>query len=123
MAGCANTPSTQELDFKDSVSAKTSKEKIRNVIRTNKDVIKSCYEDGLNRNANLKGKVILKWSIITGGFVSKNEVIANTTNDKVFGECIAEKVKTFVFPDPGEKSGIVTFPFLFSSNQQTKNGK
>jgi len=92
------------------------KEAIRRVIRKNKRAIKACYELALNRNKNLYGKLVLQWSIIERGKAIKPKVVSNSLNDKEVANCIKRKLVTWRFPEPpANTEGVVTFPFVFSS--------
>ena len=93
------------------------KEAIRRVIRSHKREIRTCYERALNKNKNLYGKLVLKWSIVGRGKATKVKVVKNTLNDKTVANCIKRKLTTWNFPAPPENTeGVVTFPFVFSSN-------
>jgi len=101
-----------EEDFVGSID----KEAIRRVIRKNKRAIKACYELALNRNKNLYGKLVLQWSIIEKGKAIKPKVVSNSLNDKEVANCIKRKLVTWRFPEPpANTEGVVTFPFVFSS--------
>ncbi len=92
------------------------KEAIRRVIRSNKRAIKACYELALNRNKDLYGKLVLQWSIVERGKAIKPKVVSNSLNDRKVASCIIRKLVTWRFPEPPENTeGIVTFPFVFSS--------
>ncbi len=92
------------------------KEAIRRVIRRNRRAIKACYELALNRNKNLYGKLVLKWSIIEKGKAIKASVVSNTLNDREVANCIKRKLVTWRFPEPpANTEAVVTFPFVFSS--------
>ena len=100
------------------VSAGYDREAVRRVIRQNKGAIKWCYQQELQRNPNLAGKIVLAFVITANGSVAKENVKANTMPTNAVGECIARKSRRWRFPEPPD-GGIVrvSYPFLFKSNR------
>ena len=100
------------------VSAGYDREAVRRVIRQNKGAIKWCYQQELQRNPKLAGKVVLAFVITANGSVAKPSVKANTMPTPSVGDCIANKSRRWRFPEPPDGGMVrVSYPFLFKSNR------
>jgi hypothetical protein len=75
--------------------------------------VKACYELRLKSNPTLEGRVGLLW-YITGGRVTKVDIVENTTRDDELAGCIAAKVRTWRFPTDLEEDTEVSYPFILS---------
>jgi TonB family protein len=87
------------------------KSSVTKVFKRRKGAIKHCYEKGLQKNPNLKGKVKIRFTIGTAGRITKIDVQSNSTGDSSVGNCIKTKVKSWKFPAP--EGGSVTFSYPF----------
>ncbi len=78
--------------------------------------IKACYNRELKRNPDLKGKIVVRFTIETNGRVGQIFVVSNTMgNDKV-ANCIINKMRRWRFPRPSGGPVGVSFPFVFSAS-------
>lgn len=81
--------------------------------------IRYCYESRLSLDPKLSGWVVVEFIITGDGTVSSSTVVDTgiinaSTNDGEFQNCVAERVRTWVFPTPkGRGLVIVTYPFFF----------
>lgn len=93
------------------------REVIQKVINDNKAQIRYCYEVELQRDQTLEGKVAVKWIIAATGAVEKVVVTETTVKSARVGQCLAEKIKGWRFPQPAG-GGIVevNYPFVFKSS-------
>lgn len=93
------------------------REVIQKVINDNKAQIRYCYEIELQRDQTLEGKVAVKWIIAATGAVEKVVVTETTIKSARVGQCLAEKIKGWRFPQPAG-GGIVevNYPFVFKSS-------
>ncbi len=93
------------------------REVIQKVINDNKAQIRYCYEIELQRDQTLEGKVAVKWIIAATGSVEKVVVTETTIKSARVGQCLAEKIKGWRFPQPAG-GGIVevNYPFVFKSS-------
>lgn len=93
------------------------REVIQKVINDNKAQIRYCYEIELQRDQTLEGKVAVKWIIAATGSVEKVVVTETTVKSARVGQCLAEKIKGWRFPQPAG-GGIVevNYPFVFKSS-------
>ena len=95
------------------------REAIRQTIRSNLTVIRKCYEDELNKDENLKGKILLQWDIGKGGKVVRGKLADSSPELKKtnVSQCILGIVQSLTFPEPPtEKEVTVIFPFYFKND-------
>jgi outer membrane biosynthesis protein TonB len=95
------------------VTGGLDKDQIGEVIQRNLGQITYCYEQGLQRQAGLSGRVTMKWQIGGNGRVSSARVGHSSLRSAQVENCIAGKLKTWSFPRP--KGGVtvaVTYPFM-----------
>ncbi len=86
------------------------------VVQSNIGQIKHCYERQLIVDPNIFGKIVAGWTINKDGAVSVSSVKKTTMNNKAVENCIAGKIKNWVFPKPkGGGQVLVSYPFLFKS--------
>jgi hypothetical protein len=94
-----------------------SMEIIRRVIHSHRDQIKYCYSKELTRFPNLAGKVAVKFTISPKGYVTQATVSQTTLRNASVERCIAEKIRTWKFPEPkGGGIVIVNYPFILQSS-------
>ncbi len=100
------------------VSPGYDKEAVRRVIRSKMGAIRWCYQQALQRNPKLGGKVVLGFMITPTGRVQAPKVKDDSMQDPAVGKCIAKKSRNWKFPPPPD-SGVVTvsYPFLFKAKQ------
>lgn len=98
------------------VQGSLDKEIIRRVVRQHRREIKYCYESELQKNKELQGRVIVRFTIsATGSVVSAVVKESNLKNASV-ENCMAGKIRRWVFPEPkGGGIVIVNYPFNLSS--------
>ena len=78
--------------------------------------IRWCYEAALQRNPGLRGKVTMAFNIQPNGVVSYAGTKESTVGDSALENCIASKIKTWIFPKP--EAPVVTevsaYPFYLN---------
>lgn len=100
------TPSRPE------VSGMIAPDVIRRVVLRNIGQVNRCYEQGLNTNPELAGRVAVRFVIAGGGNVLTARVADSSLNNAGVSECIAGAVQRWNFPVPTESPAItVTYPF------------
>lgn len=91
---------------------------IRDSVKKHLKDIRSCYEAGLLKNPESKGKVILQWTIADGGVVKEADVQHTTLKNPEIEECMVASVKTWKFPSPPKnQEAQVTYPFLLKPSE------
>jgi hypothetical protein len=101
------------------VSGKLPPETIQRVVRSEFGKIRNCYEQGLGRNPELKGQVVVLFVIGKDGKVRPAKIAEGTTlADQDAKECIRSVFSGLVFPAPS--GGIVTvkYPLEFQRTEQ-----
>ncbi len=108
LAKVANT-SEGELSVRGGLSGDI----IRQVVNANLASVKYCYEKGLKKNPELKGKVVVEFMIGTDGSVMSSKIIGTTMHEKDVEQCIAMVIRRWIFPRPYSGTVDVKFPFIF----------
>jgi TonB family protein len=91
------------------------KEMIRAEIRTHVDEVRSCYEEGLEIDRELKGRVMVQFTIAADGTVIASTLQSSTIGGKSVNECIVAVVRCWRFPSPlGGGLVIVSYPFVLT---------
>lgn len=89
-------------------------EQINKVVKSRKNAIRACYERQLQRNPNLSGKIVLRWTIVDG-VVTKAKTKSTTMRNGAVEDCIIRQVMRMKFPKPkGGRKAIVNYPFIFA---------
>ena len=86
----------------------------KDVVARNTGQLRYCYETRLKANPDLGGRVEVRW-VLNGGAVASANVVANTTGDRPFADCIAVRANRWTFP--ADLTGEFTAPFVFHSAQ------
>ncbi len=96
------------------VMGSLDKDLIRRVIRTHINEVRDCYNQGLARDPNLKGRLSIEFTIDEKGKISRAVVKESTVKDVAVGECIAKHVLKWTFPAPpvGGGSSTIIYPFV-----------
>lgn len=99
------------------VSGALDKDIIRKVVRQHRREIKFCYEQELQKNPELGGRVTVKFTISPTGDVIGASVTKSTLNNTKVESCMQRKIQRWVFPAP-KGGGIVqvNYPFNFATS-------
>jgi TonB family protein len=85
---------------------------VRRIVRAHINEIRRCYNQGLRRDATLRGTVTVSFDVLADGKVGRARVESTTLPDPGVGSCMAAAVGRWVFPKPtGGKKVKVTYPF------------
>jgi hypothetical protein len=88
------------------------KELIRRVVRAHLNEVRGCYDQGLARDPNLRGRVEIQFAIGPTGAVSSSVVSETSVDDEQVGRCIAKAVRRWRFPTNAiGGSAMVSYPF------------
>ncbi|NCN40818.1 AgmX/PglI C-terminal domain-containing protein [bacterium] len=89
------------------------KEAIRLTIKKNLKDIRSCRDIAAKANNDIKGKILLGWTIETDGHVENAKVSKGLSED--IDLCLISKLKLWKFPKPpdGIKIEVQSYPFIF----------
>jgi TonB family protein len=94
------------------VTATRDKSDVRRVIRSHMNEVKFCYERELAKQADLNGRLVVKFVIDANGGVSSSIVSQSSLNNAEVDKCVAGAVNRWNF---GLAKGvaIVSYPFVF----------
>jgi hypothetical protein len=101
------------------------REGIRKVIFAHHKELRHCYQDALERESMLEGKLVLGWSFDSSGKVLDAHVVSANNRIEPVAPCVIENLKTWSFPPAASGSIVdVSYPFFFSENGKFMvNGK
>jgi len=117
-AGKAGSGGIGLIEEEGEISGGLDREVIAQYIRSQLGQILYCYERQLSANPELYGKVAVKFTIIADGGVEAQSITNTTLKHQLVESCILQKVSLWKFPKPeGGTKVLVTYPFLFKSNQ------
>ena len=94
------------------------KELVRKVIQEHASQIRYCYEQELQRDPRLEGKVVVKWIINGDGHASGAQVDQGTTlgNERV-QRCMMDRIQSWEFPKPkGGGIAVITYPWILRAS-------
>ena len=95
------------------VQGALDKDIIRRIVRAHINEVRHCYNQGLAKDPNLKGRVSVQFTIGGTGAVQAAVVAESQIKDTAVSNCIAQAVRRWKFPKPqGGGSVIVTYPFV-----------
>ena len=112
----------QDVAVRGSVSAEgdadvdsptVDKEALGRFIRLRLRSIQGCYETQLKRNPNLRGKIVLRFTIGTRGQVVEVTIDSDTMGSDEVASCVMRLVKAWRLPFTPDSETPVSFPFLF----------
>lgn len=87
------------------------------VIRRRIGAIKGCYDAALKQNPDIRGKVVVKFTIGETGAVVEISVEENTSGDDSIASCIVSRVRNFRFPKPKGGKVTVSYPFILTASK------
>jgi TonB family protein len=86
------------------------------IIKEHLGQIRYCYERQLAADADLYGKIKVKFNIGADGSVETQSIGQSTLKSAMVEECILRRIATWKFPKPkGGTKVMVSYPFLFKS--------
>jgi outer membrane biosynthesis protein TonB len=96
-------------------SADIDQGKLGSFIRARKGAINACYENSLKRNPSLRGKIVLRFTILETGGIADVSVISNGLGSPDVAQCIMNMIRAWRTPFRPAGSSTVEFPLTFSS--------
>lgn len=87
---------------------------IESVVKRRAGAIRACYEQRLQVNKDLKGKLTVRWTINAEGRVEGATATQNTLNDGETTSCIVRIMARLSFEKPEGGICVVQWPFVFS---------
>lgn len=97
-----------------SASGFCKKSNIESVVRRRAGAIRACYEQRLQVNKDLKGKLTVRWTINTEGTVDSASASSDTIGDGATTNCVLRYIRIMRFEKPEGGICVVQWPFVFS---------
>jgi Ca-activated chloride channel family protein len=97
------------------VTGSIDKDIIRRIVRAHVGEVRKCYDDGLKRDPNLKGRVLIAFTIGKSGKVVAATVESTTVADAAVGECIAKAAGRWKFPKNEIGDVTIKYPFVLEA--------
>jgi hypothetical protein len=98
-----------------SIGSPTEAGTIAFVIKGSFKKIRACYDQGLKRDPNLGGKVVVRFEIEPSGAVGKSEATSETVKDPAMLKCVRDLFAGLKFPrPPGGGRLSLTYPITFT---------
>lgn len=97
-------------------SAKDRKNMVLSTISTNYPDLKACYNQGLKKDSDMKGKVVITWDLDAEGNVFAADVENSQLKNKGVEECLVKKFSNWQFPKHAKIQGSnsrMTYTFHF----------
>lgn len=98
-------------------SGRLPPEQIRSIVREKYPAVRACYERGLLVNADLQGRVTMRFVIERDGHVSKAVIADTDLPNCSVARCIRQVFTVLQFPEP--QGGVVTvqYPIMLESGE------
>jgi outer membrane biosynthesis protein TonB len=87
---------------------------IQRTVRTNFGKFRPCYEKGLARNADLTGRVMVRFMIDRDGKVSNVADGGSDLPDSEVVECVMRAFHSLEFPQPEDGIVTVVYPIMLA---------
>lgn len=102
-----------------SVAKGLDKDQIAAVINRNLGQVRFCYEQGLQGDPHLNGRVAIAFVIGASGLVKTADIENTTLNAKAVEDCLVLRLKSWKFPLPeGGVDVKVSYPFVLRRSGQ-----
>ncbi len=95
-------------------SSSVDPQAIARYVNMRKSAIVACYERELKRNPQLKGRILVRFTITEQGRASDIDIDENTMRNDAVASCIRSVIRTWVFPFKPDSEVPVAYPFVFS---------
>ncbi len=86
---------------------------IARVRKANRDAFRYCYEKMLRANADLKGRLVVRFEIPPSGRPRKIRVVSSTLDEPEVGKCVVKRIAKLHFQPPEGGVCVVQWPFTF----------
>lgn len=94
--------------------ARIAPELVSGVVRAHLPEIRACYEAGLRSRPDLRGRLVVRFTVEADGAVTGAEVASSTLGDGQVEACVLERVRAMQFPPTPRGASIrVSYPFAF----------
>ena len=88
---------------------------VARIVRQNLNQIRHCYEQLIQRQPGVRGKVEVGFIIVADGRVGDAKIISSNMDNSNFKNCILSRISNLKFPKPrGGAKVDVKYPFVFN---------
>lgn len=111
------TPLTVEDDTKSGGSLTGARDvaQVSAIVYSHSQAIQYCYERELKRNPELKGKVVVRFTILPNGTVSNATILSSTLNNEDVERCLLSRISRWDdFGAIDERLGNATFRQVYT---------
>ncbi|HEX4925633.1 MAG TPA: AgmX/PglI C-terminal domain-containing protein, partial [Bdellovibrionales bacterium] len=109
----------QPIEREAFVEGGLDRDQISEVIQRHLGEVRFCYEQGLQSQPELSGRVAVRFMINAAGQVSTAGVQRSSLRSDSVESCIIQRLKSWKFPEPrGGVNVKVTYPFLLKRTSQ-----
>jgi len=95
-------------------SSDVDREALARYVRQRLKAMQGCYERELKRNPSLKGKIVVRFSILPSGRSGEIDFEQNTLGDEAVTSCVRSVIRGWIFPFKPPDAVSVAYPFVFS---------
>jgi hypothetical protein len=89
-------------------------QEVQAVVRANLNMVRHCYEEALQLEPDLEGRIKVKFVITSAGRIGEISAIQNTMDNADMAFCIFLKMLRWKFPPPRNGQNVaVVYPFVF----------
>jgi TonB family protein len=87
---------------------------IAKVVNSRGSRIKYCYDKGLRTDANLAGKITIRFKIDPAGNIESASVVSSSLKSPTVEDCVVSTIKQWKFNQVPGCNTVVNYPFNFS---------
>jgi Ca-activated chloride channel family protein len=99
---------------KATVKGSLDKDIIRRIVRAHINEVRACYDQGLLKDPNLAGRLVIEFVIDRTGTVTSAKIVEDALTDAAVGQCLAKRAARWKFPSDSAGVVVVRYPFVLS---------
>jgi TonB family protein len=93
-------------------------EKVREVVSSHREELRSCYERAVLENPTLSGTCTVRIVVDRNGTVGSASIHGSSLNSLSMHRCVLQLVRTWSFPSPADgKAAAVEYPLVFRKQE------
>lgn len=91
-----------------------NRDALQGTVRAHLPEVKFCFQRELQQDANLSGRVFIRFTVAANGAVTAADVESSTVESAAVEGCLAAAVRRWTFPHPsGDGPATTSYPFTF----------
>lgn len=88
---------------------------VKRIVRAHINEVRYCYKLGLEKHPNLKGRIVVNYTIASDGTVKSAKLASSTLTESETPACIVKAMKRWKYPKPrGGGEVTVGYPFVLA---------